>query len=91
LWIFRLQKKIIKGASKLKSYHQELIENLEQHRIGLDDVFAFKCRECGKCCKNREDILLNSRDVYKIATALDLTHEQVIEKYCDTYIGNIDG
>ena len=66
---------------------QELIENFNHYHIGLDDTFAFKCRSCGKCCKNRDDILLNSRDVYNIATALDLTHEQVIKRYSDVYIG----
>lgn len=70
-----------------KNYRQEIVENLDQYRIGIDDVFAFKCRSCGKCCRNCEDILLNSRDVYNIATALNMTLEQVIEKYCDTYIG----
>ena len=65
----------------------ELIENIDKYRIGLDEVFAFRCRGCGKCCKNREDILLNTRDVYNIATALKLTHKQVVETYCDTYIG----
>jgi len=71
-----------------KGHNQEIVENLDRYRIGLDDVFAFKCRECGKCCKNREDILLNSRDMYNIAKALSLTPDQVIEKYCETYIGN---
>ena len=70
-----------------KDHRHELIENLDQYRIGLDDTFAFKCRSCGKCCKNREDILLNARDIYNIATALGLTPKQVIEKYCETYIG----
>ena len=70
-----------------KDYRHELIENLDQYRIGLDDVFTFKCRSCGKCCKNREDILLNARDVYNIATALGLAPKQVIETYCETYIG----
>jgi len=70
-----------------KDQRHEIIENLDQYRIGIDDVFAFKCRECGKCCRDRDDILLNSRDVYNIATALNLTHEQVIEKYCEVYIG----
>ena len=23
------------------------------------ETFRFRCRQCGKCCKNREDILLN--------------------------------
>ena len=67
---------------------QEMVENFNQYHIGLDDVFAFKCRGCGKCCKNRDDILLNSRDVYNIATALKLTHQQVIEQYCDVYVGS---
>ena len=65
----------------------DIVENLDKYRIGIDDVFAFKCRECGKCCRGREDILLNSRDVYNIATALEMTHEQVIETYCEVYIG----
>jgi Fe-S-cluster containining protein len=71
----------------MSDQRHELIENLDKYLIGIDDVFAFKCRECGKCCRRREDILLNSRDVYNIATALDMTHEQVIETYCTVYIG----
>ena len=70
-----------------KDHRHEIIENFSQYHIGLDDVFTFKCRSCGKCCKNREDILLNSRDLYNIATALKITHKQVIDKYCETYIG----
>ena len=37
---------------------QEILENYEKNALGMDDTFQFKCRECGKCCKNREDILL---------------------------------
>jgi len=70
-----------------KDHRYEIIENIDQYRIGIDDIFTFKCRECGKCCRNREDILLNSRDLYNIATALDMTHKQVIETYCEVYIG----
>ena len=66
---------------------QNIVDNMDKYRIGLDDVFAFRCHSCGKCCKQREDILLNSRDVYNIAKALKLTHEQVIERYCECYIG----
>ena len=71
----------------MSDHRQEIIENFSQYRIGIDDVFAFKCRSCGKCCRNREDIMLNSRDIYNIATALGLTHKQAIEKYCEVYIG----
>ena len=70
-----------------KDHRHEIIEKINQYRIGIDDIFAFKCRECGKCCRNREDILLNSRDVYNIATALDMTNKQIIEAYCEVYIG----
>jgi len=71
----------------VSDHQHEIIENFDKYRIGIDDTFAFKCRGCGKCCRNREDILLNSRDVYNIATALGITNQQVIETYCDTYIG----
>ena len=71
----------------MNNHREEMIEYLTQYRIGLDDSFAFKCRECGKCCKNREDILLNPRDIFNIATALNLTNEQAIKQHCETYIG----
>jgi Fe-S-cluster containining protein len=31
--------------------------------------------------------MLNARDIYNIAMALNLTQKQVIEKYCETFIG----
>ena len=71
----------------MSNKRQEIIENYEQHLIGLDDVFAFKCRNCGQCCKNREDLMLNSRDIFNLAKAVSLTNEQAIEKYCETYVG----
>ena len=27
-------------------------------KIGIDDAFKFKCKQCGQCCHHREDILL---------------------------------
>ena len=71
----------------MNDHRQEIADNLEQYLIGLDDTFAFKCRNCGKCCKNREDILLNSRDIFNLAIALSLNNEQVINKFCEIYIG----
>ena len=69
------------------NFRQELVENLDKYSIALDDTFAFKCRRCGKCCKNKEDIMLNARDLYNIALKLKLTILQVVETYCDVYIG----
>jgi Fe-S-cluster containining protein len=66
---------------------RQIIENYENHTLGLDDSFKFKCRACGKCCKNRTDIILTTRDLYNIAKELDRTHEDVIERYCEAYIG----
>jgi len=71
----------------LSSHQQDILRNIDSYLIGIDDIFAFKCRSCGKCCKNRDDILLNPRDVFNIATALKITQEQVVEEYCETYIG----
>ena len=65
----------------------EMVTNLEKYGIGLDDTFAFKCRECGACCRQREDILLNTRDLFRIAAKLELTMTQAIEKYCEVYVG----
>lgn len=62
------------------------IDNLET--LGLDDTFNFQCRACGKCCKNRNDILLTAYDVFKIAKSLGRTPEEIIERYCEVYEGH---
>jgi hypothetical protein len=71
-----------------KNIRQELAENLNNYLIGIDDTFAFKCRVCGKCCKNRDDILLTTRDLFNIAKHFKLTMIQALEKYCESFIGN---
>jgi len=67
---------------------KEILESQHLKLIGLDDTFQFKCRGCGKCCKEREDIILNPRDIFRIAKYLNLSHEQLIVKFCDRYIGS---
>jgi Fe-S-cluster containining protein len=66
---------------------KELAENIGKMEIGLDDTFRFKCHGCGKCCKNREDILLNARDLFNLARYLKMKPEGVVRKYCESYIG----
>ena len=66
---------------------QHIYENFEDMRIGVDESFQFHCNQCGKCCINREDILLNPKDLYNIAKHLGLTPEDVVEKYGETYLG----
>lgn len=66
---------------------QYIAENFDDMRIGIDESFQFHCDQCGKCCINREDILLNLKDLYNIAKHLGLTPEEVVEKYGETYLG----
>ena len=70
-------------SKRLEYYY----DNLKKLKIGLDELFKFNCTMCGKCCINREDILLNPKDLFNIAKALELQPIDVVEKYCDTYIG----
>ena len=62
-------------------------EHLEEMLIGPDEKFRFHCTQCGKCCINREDILLNPKDLYNIAATLSISQEEAVEQYCETYMG----
>ena len=64
-----------------------IVNDLDRMKIGLDDTFKFECKMCGKCCIHREDILLNPKDVYNMSKELNLTTEDLVEKYCEAYIG----
>ena len=63
-------------------------DNLDKLTIGVDDPFQFHCDQCGKCCIHRDDILLNPRDLYKMAKFLKLTMEGIVARYCEVYIGD---
>lgn len=67
---------------------QYIAENYEKMKIGVDDSFPFHCTMCGKCCINREDILLNPEDLFRISDFLHLTPKEVVEQYCEAYIGD---
>ncbi|MCL2393013.1 MAG: YkgJ family cysteine cluster protein [Oscillospiraceae bacterium] len=69
------------------SSREEFLSNFQDHLLGIDDTFQFKCLECGKCCRHREDLLLNSRDLFNVAKKLGISTEQALEQYCETYIG----
>ncbi len=56
--------------------------------VGLDDRFEFRCTECGKCCTNREDILLTPRDLFRAAKELNMTVKDLFSEYCEKYIGD---
>ena len=63
-------------------------EEIERQLMDLDSQFSFKCRKCGKCCKRQNTILFNTRDIFNIAYKLQMTPEEVVNEYAETYIGN---
>lgn len=66
---------------------KELLYDLENNKLAPDSSFRFHCTQCGKCCINREDILLSPLDLFRIAKELKLSMEEVLKQYCECYIG----
>lgn len=66
---------------------KEIAENFDRMKIGLDTPFKFHCTQCGKCCINREDIMLNPFDLFRASKALGMTPQDFVKTYCDTYLG----
>ena len=64
-----------------------IAENLDSWKLGLDDSFQFHCTACGKCCIDREDILLTPRDLYNASKALNMVPAEFVNTYCECYIG----
>ena len=67
---------------------KEIVDNFDSMKIGLDDTFKFHCTMCGKCCINREDILLSPLDLYNMSKELGITTDVFFKKYCEVYVGN---
>ena len=67
---------------------RNLAEQYKKMKIGIDDLFKFHCTQCGKCCINRDDILLTPRDLFRISQKLNLTPQETVQKYCESYIGD---
>lgn len=65
-------------------------QNIDIERIGftLDDTFDFKCKQCGKCCDYRTDILLMPHDLYNIGRYLGRNLYEISIRYCIPYTGN---
>lgn len=66
---------------------KEIVDNFDKIKIGLDTPFKFHCTQCGKCCINREDILMNPMDLFRAAKELNMDPHGFIEQYCETYLG----
>ena len=71
----------------MKDNMKKTIEMVKKNQLNEDDYFEFGCLQCGECCRNRHDILLNPYDLFRIAKYLKKTISDVIDKYCEVYIG----
>lgn len=63
------------------------VEEFKENLLTLDSEFCFKCRKCGKCCTHQHTILLNARDIFRIARKQGKTMKAVISECAETYIG----
>lgn len=77
----------MKRRSKMDQRLQHIVEHYDEMCIGTDEHFRFHCKQCGKCCINREDILLNPKDLYNISKELGLAPRDTIAQYCEVYLG----
>lgn len=67
---------------------KDLLYNYDQIKIDVDGSFKFHCTQCGKCCINRDDIILSSRDIFNISKELQMSPLEMIKNYCEVYIGS---
>lgn len=67
---------------------EEIVNMFKNNALGPEDTFDFSCDRCGRCCRNREDILLSPHDLYRIAKYLGKTPKEIVETYCEWYIGD---
>lgn len=66
---------------------EEMFQNIESFTVRLEDTFKFHCTQCGKCCVNRDDIMLSPMDIFKIAKELKISPHAFFYKYCTRVIG----
>ncbi len=66
---------------------KDIMNTFDNKKLGLEDTFRFHCTMCGKCCINREDILMNPLDLYRTARALGVAPEEVFVQHCEAYLG----
>ena len=66
---------------------EEMFRDIESLTVGLDYTFKFHCDQCGKCCINRDDIILSPMDIFKMAKELKVTPVDFYHEYCVFNIG----
>lgn len=72
-------------------YMKKLAEQMSKGELNFldeNDEFVFACDQCGKCCRNRGDILLSPLDLYNLVKATGKDIMEIIHRYGDCYIGS---
>lgn len=63
---------------------------LDQNYLPKEGTFAFRCTECGACCRNvkpEDKVLLSTVDIYRMAKLLEIEVMDFIGTYCDMVPG----
>lgn len=70
----------------MSSFKQDPV-TIGAKKIGLDDIFQFRCAACGNCCRGRNNIIsgtsvyLSGPDIWRIMDYSKLTFDELLEKH----------
>ena len=67
---------------------ENMFNKIESMTVGPDDTFRFHCDQCGRCCINREDIILSPMDIFRMSKELKMTPAEFYKQYCVFNIGD---
>ena len=81
----------IEGENVMEKIIRDELEKNRNMKVLDTDTFDFRCTCCGVCCRNREDILLSAYDVMRIQKHLGISFIELLEKYCELYVGRPSG
>lgn len=74
-----------------QEYMKQLAEQFDKGEIKFldeNDEIEFTCEQCGKCCRNRDDIIISPFDLYHMVRATGKSPMEVVSKYGNLYIGH---
>ena len=77
----------MKNNDEITKIIKQVTKDDDAQIIGLNDTFKFECKQCGKCCMHRNDIIVNPFDVYNGAKYLGITTEEFVTNYLDVNLG----
>jgi len=69
---------------------EDLVKRIENGTLRFleeDSEFVVDCEQCGKCCRDREDILLSPHDIYHMVKATKMPVLEMLQKYTEVYLG----